>query len=350
MIDGDDSEATATVDQDDDFFSSWDKPAIKRPTPPPSRTATPPVVGRTASPLNPQASNGNGIARSASPLNGGSTPTTPPVSRTTTSSALRTKSGTGSAAGARKGVLGAKKTQKLGAKKVGTGDVIDFDEAEKKAKEEAERIAKLGYDPEAEKQEEKVAASKAKVVSQNTVTPSSPQTHQRNNSDVERLGLGVGRLGFGQVAGANAAKAAPKKMGGFGSVGPIPATEDEDERYARDKFGAQKGISSDEFFGRNAFDPQAQSEARTRLQGFEGAQAISSNQYFGREEEEDIPVDMNDYSSLENAAREYARRLAGTAGEDLENITQALGQGAAKLQDVMRQYAALLPLVTSATD
>jgi ADP-ribosylation factor GTPase-activating protein 2/3 len=44
--------------------------------------------------------------------------------------------------------LGAKKT-KLGAKKV-TGDVIDFDAAERKAKEEAERIAKLGYDPEAE--------------------------------------------------------------------------------------------------------------------------------------------------------------------------------------------------------
>ena len=36
------------------------------------------------------------------------------------------------------------------------------------------------------------------------------------------MGMGVGRLGFGQVGGGNkAAAAAPKKpMGGFGSVGP----------------------------------------------------------------------------------------------------------------------------------
>ena len=61
---------------------------------------------------------------------------------------------------------------------------------------------------------------------------------------------------------------------------------DEDESFARQKFGTQKGISSDEFFGREAFDPQAQSEARTRLQGFEGATSISSSAYFGREEEE----------------------------------------------------------------
>lgn len=112
-------------------------------------------------------------------------------------------------------------------------------------------------------------------------------------------------------------------------------TED-DQKYAREKFGTQKGISSDEFFGKGAFDPAAQSDARTRLSGFEGASAISSNAYFGREDEE--PTDMSDYSGLEATAREYARKLAGTAGDDLENITQVLGQGAEKLQDVLRQY------------
>ena len=71
----------------------------------------------------------------------------------------------------------------------------------------------------------------------------------------------------------------------------------------------QKGISSDEFFSRNAFDPSAQSEARTRLQGFEGAQSISSNAYFGRPEEE-----MDDYSGdLETAAKDFVRRFGMTA-------------------------------------
>jgi len=111
---------------------------------------------------------------------------------------------------------------------------------------------------------------------------------------------------------------------------------DDDESFAREKFGQQKAISSDEFFGRNNFDPQAQSEARTRLQGFDGATSISSNQYFGREEEEE-PVDLTDMNNLEGTARELARRLADTAGEDLENITMALGQGADKLQNALKQ-------------
>lgn len=53
---------------------------------------------------------------------------------------------------------------------------------------------------------------------------------------------------------------------------------------------------------------------------------------------------MSDYGQLEATAREFARRFAGTAGEDVENITQALGQGAGKLQDVVRQCVPYLPL------
>lgn len=47
---------------------------------------------------------------------------------------------------------------------------------------------------------------------------------------------------------------------------------------------------------------------------------------------------MTDYSNLEGVARQFARKFADTTGEDLENITQVLGQGASKLQDAMRQY------------
>lgn len=218
VIEGGEEAAAPAEVEEEDFFSSWDKPSIKRPTPPPSRTATPPIVGRAGTP-----SNGSGIARTKSPLASSASETPPAVSRTTTSSALRTKAGAASASGPRRtGVLGAKKGQKLGAKKATGGDVIDFDEAEKKAKEEAERIAKLGYDPEAEQPAKK--ETKGNVFSPTPVTPSSP-THARQSSDVERLGLSMNRLGFGQVAGAPAAGGPAKKMGGFGSVGSSSKVE-----------------------------------------------------------------------------------------------------------------------------
>jgi len=224
-----DGASTPAGEPDDDFFSSWDKPAIKRPTPPASRTATPPVVGRTPSPFlgAGNGAGGNGIARSPSPLASDSA-TTPPVSRAVHSSALRK---TTSATGPRKAsVLGAKKT-KLGAKKL-TGDVIDFDAAERKAKEEAERIEKLGYDPDAEEAAKKTAkAADTKVLAPTPVSPgmgtyANPTPRDRSGSDVERLGMGVARLGFGQIGGAKPAVAAQKKMGGFGSVGPIKAQKE----------------------------------------------------------------------------------------------------------------------------
>lgn len=216
-----DGTSTPAGEPEDDFFSSWDKPAIKKPTPPVSRTATPPVVGRTSSPLvNSGSANGNGIARTSSPLTGGAAPA---ASRTTSSAALRKTATTGLGGPRKANVLGAKKT-KLGAKKV-TGDVIDFDAAEKKAKEEAERIEKLGYDPDAEAAPVKKTITKsADLPSIASPTPISPRAGaDRSTGDVERLGMGMGRLGFGQIGGSKPAAAAPKKMGGFGSVGPVRA-------------------------------------------------------------------------------------------------------------------------------
>lgn len=133
-------------------------------------------------------------------------------------------------------ILGAKKGQKLGAKKVGGGEAVDFEEAERKAKEEAERIAKLGYDPEAEEQEAKnkmrsaSISDKTKMAAPVAVNPSRPgasttKGHERTKSEMERLGMGMGRLGFGQVGASKPAAAAPKKMG-FGAVGSSRAVEE----------------------------------------------------------------------------------------------------------------------------
>lgn len=259
--------ASTPAGDDDDFFSSWDKPAIKRPSNPPSRTASPF--------LKPNASNG-GTPRPKSPLNTDSSkPSTPAAIPAAKVSAVRKTAG----AAPKKNILGAKK-KGLGAKKIVAADGgLDFEEAERKAREEAERIEKLGYDPDAEAAE---ASSTAKasssattpsIVSPTPVAPAplrsagfAPTKAEKSKEDMERLGMGIGRLGFGQVGAAKPAASTAKKMGGFGSVSK-PAQEDDSEQYARQKFGTQKGISSDEFFGRGTFDPQASQEAKSRLQG-----------------------------------------------------------------------------------
>lgn len=69
--------------------------------------------------------------------------------------------------------------------------------------------------------------------------------------------------------------------------------------------------------------------------GFEGATSISSNAYFGRPEE-DVPED--DYGDLEGAAKDFIRKFGVTAGDDLENLTSMLGEGATKLQGAIRSY------------
>ena len=229
---------TPAGEPSDDFFSSWDKPAIKRPSNPPSRTGTPAGASRTASPFLNAGANGNGNTRSKSPLNlsspaepsaDSSETSKPAASRAISSSAMRKTTATQPR---KTNVLGAKK-KGLGAKKIG-GDVgaaaIDFDEAERKAREEAERIEKLGYDPDAEAAEvatpsSPVAASSgdSKIVSPKPLSPgrSFSGGHQRSSSEIERLGMGIGRLGFGQV-GAQKAAAVPKKPG-FGAISrPAP--------------------------------------------------------------------------------------------------------------------------------
>lgn len=353
---------TPSVDTGDEFFSSWDKPAIKRPSNPPSRTGTP-GVPRTGTPLlNP---NQNGAtARPKSPLIGvdasNSAAPTPTTARAVASSAVK-KPAVSSRPKAN--ILGAKKT-KLGAKKVDAA-ALDFDEAEKKAKEEAERKEKLGYDPDEETPSESqfVAAQPETNTTIHQPKPVNPgsfgataHSRQRSESEMERLGMGVRRLGFGQVGGGSPAKAPAPKAMGFGAVSKSSAAQgkenidfgctismlttstftDDSERYAREKFGTQKGISSDEFFGRNNFDPNAQTEARTRLQGFEGATSISSNAYFGRPDEEEM--DLDQYGDLETAARDFVRKFGITAGDDLENLSSMLGEGATKLQGAIRNY------------
>lgn len=190
------------------------------------------MVGRTPSPYLSANAIGNGAARPKSPLasteSTSDTTAAPSSTRTTSSSAIR-KSAVGSAP-RKANVLGGKKTQKLGAKKISGGDAIDFEAAERKAKEEAERVEKLGYDPEAEAAEEKSqsqigssSAGATKIASPSPISPKKPgfgstSGRERSSSEMERLGMGMGRLGFGQIGGNKPAAAAATKKPGFGST------------------------------------------------------------------------------------------------------------------------------------
>lgn len=103
------------------------------------------------------------------------------------------------------------------------------------------------------------------------------------------------------------------------------ATED-DNRYARDKFGSQKAISSDMYFGRGTYDPAAQSEAQGRLQQFQGATSISSSQYFGRDEPEE---------DEEGAGTSYNRGGGGGGGNNGDTLAAAEAAARDAIQRIM---------------
>lgn len=304
-FDEDVEEPTAEKEAEGDFFSSWDKPAIVKATPPPSRTASPHIIGTPAASQNAE-------SPAAEPR---------PTVKTTNSS-LR-KSTTASTGGARRsGVSGAKKTSKLGAKKINVD--IDFDEQERLAREEAELMAAEPVAAPSPPPATSVASPRPDATpTMQKETKSGKAAEARKEASVAPVQEGFARLGFGQTAVKKAATATPKKKaGGFGRT----STPVEETTEARDKYANQKSISSDQFFGRNDYDAAQQNEARERLGGFTGAQSISSNQYFGRPEEED--VGGNEGSELEATARAYIGKLQSM---DVEQYKEALGTGIMKL-------------------
>ncbi|KAG0336013.1 coiled-coil domain-containing protein mad1 [Podila humilis] len=279
---------TPTITNDDDFFNTWNEPK-KTPTSSGTSTptsSTPPVVGM------------GGLASSSSPQ------------RTTIVRPQR------STLTPKKSALGAAKPMKLGVKKVAG---VNFEEAEARAKAEADRIAVMGAEAaEAERLEKKAAAERAAQRAtdlQNAKNqPEAAKTRvnyyqansagntpvQSNDDGLSRLGMGMGRMGFGSVPSG-------RSSNGY-SAAPQP-----ESTTAREKFGTQKAISSDQYFGRGGYDAKAQSEANSRLQAFSGATAISSSQYFGRDEsqpeEEEVDQLSADFAALGNAVMKGADLL-----------------------------------------
>ncbi|KAI0293855.1 hypothetical protein B0F90DRAFT_1895148 [Multifurca ochricompacta] len=167
---------------------------------------------------------------------------------------------------------------------------------------------------------------------------SQPVSAGASTGDVERLGMGVKKLGCGASPRAQSA-GAPKAYDA--SAAPVA---DDSPTTARDRFGNQKGISSDMFFERGAYDPDTVSEGRARLAQFQGATSISSNQYFGREEEETLAqasdgglLGDGSLAGIENAAREAVARII--SNPDMQNLGDSIRSGALKLSDYLAQMS-----------
>ncbi|KAA1472285.1 ArfGap-domain-containing protein [Dentipellis sp. KUC8613] len=336
--------AAAGAEEDEDFFSSWDKPATPKPTTPAAKPATPPVIGRSAS-ASSTSSGPRTVTSSSLRANSTSSTASRPakLGASRLSSSTSTSTSTTGGLGAKKGKLGG-----LGAKKAAAP--IDFAEAERKAKEEAERIRQLGYDREREEAEERAkkeaaaleARTKAKA---KTAEPAAgagagaragPPKPNGNSQDLERLGMGMKRLGFGGV---------PSPIATTSKSGSSTPVVDDAPTTARDRFGNQKAISSDMFFERNDYDPVMAAETQARLAQFRGATSISSNQYFGREEEEELVAANADggllgdgsLSGLEVAAKDAIARVM--ANPDVQNLGESIRTGALKLSDYLAQMS-----------
>ncbi|KWU42177.1 ArfGap-domain-containing protein [Rhodotorula sp. JG-1b] len=390
-----------------DFFDTWDAPpsssASASSSKPASNAASPALV-RTPPVV------GFGGSRPSTP--GGTLLSTPPAAqapRTVTSSSLRTTTSSGAAAAAataasRPRTLGATRTTtsststasasgtaagaapttgpmrvsklggagKLGVKK---GAAINFEEAERKAREEEERIKRLGYDRRKEEEEQAAARNGSSSAGGATTASSSSGAGgasssktggapsrlasqaaaleaKKDSGDMDRLGMGVRKLGFGQVMGVGgeqAAKeaAARKKAAERAASGYV---EPEETDYARKTFGSQKGISSDMYHQTGSYDANASREAQARLQGFQGASAISSNMYFGRDEDdmaqqhsaqmEESILSANGFGNLEASARDAVRQVMDAAGiDDLSDVQNAIRTGAMRLGDMLARYA-----------
>ncbi|CAO3636701.1 unnamed protein product [Cunninghamella blakesleeana] len=211
--------------------------------------------------------------------------------------------------------LGAK-SSKFGIKKV-TG--FNFEEAEASAKKELEIKQSLGYEDTVEddsntlreKNENEIpkALSSRFLYTEQNQAPASASTTIPKESSVEKLGFGMTRLNINETS----------------------TLKESHENYnnTKEKFGNARAISSDQYFGRNEYDPSISAAQATRLNQFSNATSISSSQYFGREDNEDhsfsnrgnTPISGSaDWDGIQDQAINVARKFVGQATADLEAV------------------------------
>ena len=193
---------------EDDFFESWSKPATPKASAPGTRASTPPVMGRT---------------QSSTSSNGSTSTTSPPapsttVPRTITSSSVTARpSRIGGTARLNSGSTASSTSAAPKKSKLGLGaakaKAVNFEEAERRAKEEEERIKQLGYDRRREEEEEKARKEAESLKKANEIGPSKSSNtsittvEAKESFNAAQKSPAFPRLGFGAIPGAGAAVA-----------------------------------------------------------------------------------------------------------------------------------------------
>ncbi|CEP60227.1 ADP-ribosylation factor GTPase-activating protein LALA0_S01e05908g [Lachancea lanzarotensis] len=296
----------------DDFFSSWEKP--------PAATSSSPKI------LTPSSTGNSRNASKTSILSGNSN-----RRRTATAAPGAAKKHSILSSGRKTTRVAAQKLQKSEAESM-------FDDFEKAALLEAEEAS-------------------PKLTSKSTLetkTVYQQPTPVRINSFDEEEGQEYNDgVTFDQVrqgfASSDADTAKPKlaKLG-FGmtmnNADQLASKEQEAKRAATgpkytgqvaNKYGAQKAISSDQYFGRGNYDEQASKEAQDKLKSnFNNATSISSSNYFGEEEPE---VDEFGRPRLNTQNSGFVDFNSG-ADDEFQVIKDAVEQGAQKLGNYLRDY------------
>lgn len=235
-----DNEDAGSVDSKDDFFSDWEMKSQNRslsssPLPPKEvQSAVIPATSVVNGKKDEIETIGQNTARKASLKSLDD----PPIihHKPITSNILKPN----------KRSLGAKKATKM----------INFDEAERLAKEE--ELKRIQLEEKAKKEAEE---AKAAVLKGQTEIHQQHSRNTSNTSNQKSQEPSMPRLGFGFDASeprpkAQAIKPASASSFGFGGsgFGSVGNANNSNDDSASKRFGKAKGISSDQYFGRGAYD------------------------------------------------------------------------------------------------